>query len=106
MIVYPSTKVYFPVNKIKKCLLLPGTKHSQEFFSVGYKPEDDLRLFRDIETQFNRKLAEGFRYDTNSVSYSIVMQLGVTVKKPFLTAWTEDGAAEFPRFVTAHRVTR
>ena len=106
MICYPSNKVCFPMAKIKKYLLLPGSKHYREFQDVGYHPSDDFKLFKDIESQFDKKRAEGYRYDVNSISYSIIMQLGLNTKAPFLTAWTEDALAPLPRFVTAHRVKK
>ena len=107
MICYPSDRVYFPVRKIQRYLLLPGTKHYSEFHDVGFCPSNDIELFKQIESQFDKKKAEGFRYDADSISYSIIMMLGMSDNKaPFLTAWQEDRISPLPRFVTAYRVSK
>lgn len=106
MIYYPSLLVCIPIDKIKNYLLKPGTKHFLEFKNAGYMPSDDVKLFHDIEAQFNKGKAEGFRYDAERVSYSIIMELGTVTKYPFLTAWAEDAATPLPRFITAYRVKR
>ncbi len=107
MICYPSDKVYFPVSKIQNYLLMPGSKHYSEFHAVGFNPLNGFELFKQIESQFDKKKAEGYRYDTDAISYSIIMILGLkTNRAPFLTAWQEDRLSPLPRFITAHRVAK
>ena len=90
-------------DKINKFLLKPGTKHSKEFFDVGYSPDDYVKLYKDIAAQFDMEKAE---YDEKSKfgqGFSIDMQLGITKKRTFKTVWQIDKEGDKPRLITAHR---
>lgn len=92
--------------KIKKFLLLPGAKHSEEFFDVGYKPNDYEKLFDDIARNFDLKNKVDVKpNDTaHKDSFSIFMKLGVTKKKNFRTVWEQSRkSGSKPRLITAHR---
>ena len=69
-------------NKINKFLLLPGAKHSEEFFNVGYKPSDYEMLFDDIAAGFDMKKAVDFRPNpSGKEGFSIFMKpIGVMGK--------------------------
>lgn len=93
-------------NKINEFLLKPGTKHSQEFFDVGYSEKDYVRLFEDIEKSFDISKAVDNRIGKDgSEDVSIFMNLGVTENKSFRTVWRikEKNLDIKPRLITAHR---
>ena len=102
---YPSKKVIFSVNKIRDYLLAPGRVHYREFADVGYKREDDRRLFNDIEEQFDlSKAIEDGIFPGGGIGYILPMTLGITKKKPFITIWSLEDTDPRPRFITAHRI--
>lgn len=91
-------------DKINRFLLLPGAKHSQEFFDVGYKPDDYEKLFDDIARSFDIEKAVQFRPNPKGKEgFSIFMELGVTKKRTFRTTWEWDGKGSKPRFTSAYR---
>ena len=91
-------------NKIIKFLLLPGAKHSEEFFNVGYKPGDYELLFDDIAAGFDMKKAVDFRPNpSGKEGFSIFMKLGVTKKRDFRTTWERKNSKSKPRFTSAYR---
>ncbi len=91
-------------NKINKFLLLPGAKHSEEFFNVGYKPGDYELLFDDIAAGFDMKKAVDFRANpSGKEGFSIFMKLGVTKKRDFRTTWERKNSKSKPRFTSAYR---
>ena len=101
---YPSGKVSVPVAKIEDYLLNPEKAHSAEFFEAGYTLADGLRLFQDMEKQFDEEkalkrktLANGFE------EFVIYMSLGVNKKRTFRTVWRRDDMDIRPRFITAYR---
>ena len=101
---YPSGKVSVPVAKIEDYLLNPEKVHSAEFFEAGYTLADGLRLFQDMEKQFDEEkalkrktLANGFE------EFVIYMSLGVNKKRTFRTVWRRDDMDIRPRFITAYR---
>ncbi|MBQ8699791.1 MAG: hypothetical protein IJ521_12495 [Schwartzia sp.] len=99
-----SEKYIMPRAKIQAYLLKPGGKHAQEFFAVGYTPNDVEKLHHDIEAQFDESKATSFRkLPDGAERFTIFMELGVTKKRPFLTVWQRNAAGEKPKFVTAHR---
>lgn len=90
-------------DKLAKFCLLPGGKHSEQFFKLGYTADDSERLFRDIEAGYDssRKfdridLADGH------VKTSIPMKLGITTQQLFRTVWKDDGPDGEDRFLTAY----
>lgn len=90
-------------NKIKRFCLLPGSKHSEHFFRVGYTQEDNYRLFHDIEEAFDPEKAIDHRTDSKGIgSYSIPMYLGVNDKRLFRIVWKDEKSIGLPKFVTAH----
>lgn len=99
-----SEKYIMPESKIKEFLLKPGAKHAKEFFDVGYTPDDAELLNHDIDTQFDENKA----YDRRTLNdgaerFSIKMQLGKTIEKPFRTVWQKDTPDGKARFITGHR---
>lgn len=91
-------------DKINKFLLLPGAKHSNEFFDVGYKPGDYELLFDDIAAGFDMKKAVDFRTNpSGKEGFSIFMKLGVTKKRDFRTTWERKNSKSKPRFTSAYR---
>lgn len=63
----------------------------KNFFDVGYSVDDCERLFNDISQEFDIEKAEFDRVSEDGAqSFVIEMQLGVTKKKTFKTAWRID----------------
>ena len=99
-----SEKYIMPRAKIQDYLLKPGCKHAQEFFAVGYTPNDVDQLNRDIEAQFDVSKATEFRQDgTGAYDFNIYMWLGVKKQKRFKTVWRKENLKTKPRFITAYR---
>lgn len=99
-----SEKFDMPRSKIERFLLRPGAKHSMEFFSVGYTPADTLRLCRDIEAEFDAaKLTFSRRLPDGAERFTVIMWLGVTRIRPFMTVWHRNVGDTRFRFVTARR---
>ena len=99
-----SDKFNMPSAKLEAFLLKPGAKHSQEFFDVGYSPNDVERLNRDIGEHFDEALKVDVLRTADGIErFSIFMDLGVREKKRFRTVWQRDTAESKPRFITAHR---
>ncbi len=85
-------------------LLKEGVKHAEEFFAVGYKPSDVRLLRYDMARQFNLANAIDSSTGINGArKFNILMELGVTKKRWFLTGWQYDKDSETPRFLTAFR---
>lgn len=90
--------------KIKQFLLKPGAKHANEFFDVGYKPDDYELLFDDIANEYDESKATDKRKKENGVEeFSIFMELGVDTKKQFRIVWRKDTPDSKPRLITGHR---
>ena len=96
---------YLHPDKINKFCLGEGSKHSKEFFDVGYTPGDFSRLLSDIEANFDlsRKIDERISVYDKKEEFSIPMELGVSIKKMFRTTWKNDVPDGSPRFIGAHR---
>lgn len=90
-------------DKMNKFCLLPGAKHSNDFFEVGYTVDDCELLKNDIKRQFNRKKAVDFVCLGDKEKFSIFMELGTDKKRRFRTVWEKKGESGIPRFITAHR---
>lgn len=102
---YPSAKVIVPVAKIRNYLLKPGSKHYHEFIDVGYTPSKHVRLFKDIETEFDIDKASEYRQlPTGIQGFSVYMMLGVTKQRQFITCWKIVPYDNRPQFVTAYRI--
>lgn len=103
---YPSKKIIIPYDKIRKFLLKPGTKHYNEFSELGYTPEDDVRLFKDIEKQFDMSnVTEPRVYEvTGEQGYTVYMYLGIKEKRLFRTGWKVIQDSNLLQFVSAFRV--
>ncbi|WP_425531034.1 DUF6883 domain-containing protein [Ruminococcus champanellensis] len=92
-------------NKINKFFLSPGAKHAQEFFDVGYSPDDFDALNHDLVDGFDYNQAMDKRVFDNGVEkFSVFMLLGKgEQKKRFRTVWQKDTPNSVPRIITAHR---
>lgn len=101
---YLSSKGFtIAVAKIGKFLLDPGKKHSKEFFDVGYTPSDSEKLFKHIEAGYDLNKKTGMRKsDRGDDQFSIPMELGVTARRIFNTAWQIDKGASKPKLVSAY----
>ena len=100
---YVSPKgFYVDENKISKYFLNDTQRHAREFSEVGYLPGDDLRLAEDFEKGFdlNRKTDE--METAHLRKFSIIMELGITVRKKFRTVWQDNGPREACRMITAY----
>lgn len=105
-IIKENDKFIISSAKIDKFLLKPGAKHSNEFFDVGYTPDDGERLFKDIELGFDETKAWDIKQVGADRRFSITMKLGITQQKDFQTVWMQDANGGKPRFITAHRVRK
>ncbi len=91
-------------RKFFSYLLKEGAKHAEKFFAVGYKPSDVRLLRYDMARQFNLANAIDSSTGINGArKFNILMELGVTKKRWFLTGWQYDKDSETPRFLTAFR---
>ena len=91
-------------KKINSFCLLPGAKHAEDFFDVGYKPGDTDLLRNDMSNAFDYKKAVDKKISSDNVEkFSIFMDLGVSQKKRFRTVWQKDTPESIPRLITAHR---
>lgn len=103
-IIKTDQRFEIPPPKIKQFLLKPGAKHAQEFFDVGYTPDDYELLFDDIASCYDESKAVDVRKKENGVEdFSIFMDLGVQKKKRFRTVWRRDIPDSKPRLITGHR---
>lgn len=103
-IIKTDQRFEIPPPKIKQFLLKPGAKHAQEFFDVGYAPDDYELLFDDIASCYDESKAVDVRKKENGVEdFSIFMDLGVQKKKRFRTVWRRDTPGSKPRLITGHR---
>ena len=94
---------YIHPDKVNKFLLLPGAKHSKDFFDVGYAADDHDLLVSDITKEYDYGKAVEKRHKGNTEQFSIFMYLGKTVKKRFRVVWQKDTPDSVPRMITAHR---
>lgn len=91
-------------DKIDKFLLKPGSKHFDEFYSVGYRVGESNLLALTIENGYDESKATEIRKNGNgSESFSIFMNLGFGGGKRFRTVWQKDTPNSKPRLITAHR---
>ena len=91
-------------EKIERFCLLPGAKHSEDFFGVGYRPDDRILLINDILDGFDMTKAVDAAVSPENVrKFSIFMYLGVSRKKRFRTVWQQDTPHSISRFITAYR---
>ena len=104
-IITTDTRFDMDTAKIERFLLLPGAKHSKEFFDVGYTPNDGQKLYDDISKGFDMSKVPSFTPKPNGgESFSMEMRLGVTKKRTFRTAWERKDADSKPKFVSAYRI--
>lgn len=91
-------------NKLSQFCLKPETKHSKDFFDVGYTEKDGKRLFQDLADGFDLSKAIDSRRDeiTSYDTISIPMKLGVEESRTFRTVWRNDGIDDTYRFITAY----
>lgn len=90
-------------DKLTKFCLLPGGKHSDQFFTLGYTADDSKRLFLDIEDGYDSaRKTERQTTDRGYEKASISMELGVTKKRLFRTVWQNDGPDGSDRFISAY----
>ena len=106
--VYHSPKGFTAaVAKLAKYCLNPEKKHSKEFFDVGYKTTDADLLFEHIEKGFDVTKKRGvMKIGSDVEKFNIPMELGVTKKKMFTTAWQIDAPGAKPRLTSAYRDRR
>ncbi len=90
-------------DKINKFFLLPGTKHSIDFFDVGYTTFDGDKLKKDIADNFSYDKAVEKKMINGSERFNIYMNLGITKIKRFRTVWQKDEPDSIPRIITAYR---
>lgn len=91
-------------DKINKFLLKPGSKHSKEFFDVGYSENDYSRLFDDIAAEFNKSdILDIKKNPDGTENFSTFMELGVENKKRFRIVCRKDTPESKPRLITGHR---
>lgn len=84
--------------------LKEGKEHAQEFFGVGYTPDNPLRLRYDMARKFNMDNAvDNTMNEKGEEKFSIFMELGVIKEKRFRTVWQKDTPDSKPRIITAHR---
>ena len=84
--------------------LKPDTKHSQDFFGVGYTQDNPLQLRYDMARQFDmEKAVDAEILDDGAKKFNIYMELGVTKKKMFKTGWRIDKPGDKPRIITGFR---
>lgn len=90
-------------DKLTKFCLLPGGKHAEEFFKIGYNEGDEERLFQDIEAGYDPKYKIDRQPMWNNHERSCIpMTLGVSVKRLFRTVWQDDGPDGSDRFISAY----
>lgn len=90
-------------DKLAKFCLLPGGKHSEQFFKLGYTANDSERLFRDVEKGYDPSRKFGrIDLEDGHVKTSIPIRLGVTAQQVFRTVWKDDGPDGEDRFLTAY----
>ena len=97
-------KAEIPYKKISRYLLLPGAKHSKEFFDLGYTVQDAEQLYSDImrEIEKNKTNEISGKFYGNRRRYSVIITLGKTKKRKFITVCQMiDG---IPTFITAHKI--
>lgn len=99
-----NDKYFIDEPKISKYMLLPGAKHSKEFFDVGYTVHDGGILNDDIYKQFDsEKIVNVGKDQYGYERFIIYMMLGKTKKKRFATIWRKKSESSIPLFITAHR---
>lgn len=91
--------------KVTKFLLDPSKKHYREFAAVGYSESDPGRLKQDLLEGLSSNSAKEYEANVHGDrSFEVDMQLGVTRKARFRTAWQIDKGTDKPRFITAYRI--
>jgi hypothetical protein len=102
---FNNDKYFIDEPKISRFLLLPGAKHSKEFFDVGYTIHDGELLNNDIYKQFDlTNVDESWTDENGHRRISMYMLLGKSSKKKrFITVWVFDRKDGLPRFITAFR---
>lgn len=91
-------------RKVTHFMLKPGTKHYEEFTNVGYDPKNPEKLLSDLLLQFDINKRIEVEEKTDKIEWAQIMQLGVTKKKRFRTAWTIDSRFDgIPRLMSAYR---
>ena len=102
-----NDKYVIAEDKITEFLLKPGTKHSEEFFAVGYTQKDYLSLSNDIYKQFDiGKAVESTTSYNGEKRFTIYMELGTSAKRTFKTVWQVKEENGKPRLITAYREDR
>lgn len=91
-------------DKMSGWCLNPEKKHWPEFAEVGYRETDSELLMQHIHDGydlFNAKESAPGKHCHRK--FTISMDLGVTEKRNFVTAWAIENEGEQPKFVTAYR---
>lgn len=100
-----AEKAVIADSKVTKYLLDPAKKHYSEFVAVGYSEDNPEQLKHDLLRGIVNNSAKEYEVDTHgNRAYEVDMQLGVSHKAKFRTAWQIDKGTNFPRFITAHRI--
>ena len=90
--------------KVSGYLLKDGAYHAQEFFDVGYTPDDAERLKAELMAAFDESKAVEYKtFPDGAVHFCIYVELGAVKKRRFRTVWRRDTPDSKPRFITAYR---
>ena len=103
--VYESSKGFTcKKDKMSGWSLNPERKHFHEFAEVGYTSSDSDLLMQHIHEGYDpSKAIEDDPGDHCYRKFSISMELGVTEKRNFVTAWAVEKEGDKPKYVTAYR---
>lgn len=71
-------------DKIEKYMLKRGAKHAEDFFNVGYSEKDSVRLYKDIEKQYDIKKTKGFRKNAKGEMSYAIYEIGSHEETNFL----------------------
>ncbi len=91
-------------DKMDSWCLDPEKKHFHEFAEVGYGKGDSDLLMQHINEGYD--ISKAKESDPGTYCYrkfTISMDLGITEKRNFVTAWGVKKEGEEPFFITAHR---
>ncbi|MDR0248507.1 MAG: hypothetical protein LBI44_02430 [Oscillospiraceae bacterium] len=94
-----------PRDKIRQYYLKPGTNHFEDFAEVGYTAKHAKRLEQDLLDGLKENNVVLRIEDERGMLYTVYMELGITKKRTFLTAWIIEKGGP-PRNITAYRRER
>lgn len=101
-----TDKTVIQIRKLTEYLLKPETRHSQEFFDVGYTEHDFQQLASDIAAQYSEDRRIDFKTEDNGAKrFSVFVELGTKTHKTFQTVWRIDPGSKKPRLITCYRVS-